>query len=188
MSFADLTTYAARVQKAVARIKRSPNDRRLVWLLERGIQFDGTAYITEAQLAQKYKGKRRVLPHLELGRFMRSADMVRIVPIQSPRNFTADITLRRGSAADSSLPVLVQRTDLEADYPYLTREMGQQIGKNMDWTARAAGILELKGDPKYHQAVRASKSNSIQRYSEAALQKLKLVLKEDPSFDPYNRR
>src|SRR5690606_20991482 len=49
LSFNELTTYADKVQKSVARIKKSENDRKLVWLLERGIQFDGDSYITEAQ-------------------------------------------------------------------------------------------------------------------------------------------
>lgn len=67
LSFADLTTYADKVQKAVSRARRSPSDRRLMWLLERGIAFDGTAYLTERQVEAKYRGKKKILPHLALG-------------------------------------------------------------------------------------------------------------------------
>lgn len=185
LSFADMTTYADKVQKAVSRARQRPADRRLVWLLERGISFDGSAYLTEKQVEAKYKGKKKILPHLKIGEFVRSADMVRIVPVEAPKNFTADITLRKGSAADTSLPVVVRKTDLEQDYPHLTREVGALIGKNQNWTARAAAALNLKGDPKYHQGVRASSTSQVQRYSDAAVQRLKAHLADHPTFDPY---
>jgi hypothetical protein len=186
LSFADLTTYADKVQRAVAKVRKSQSERRLVWLLERGIRFDGSAYITEAQLEQRYKGKKQVMPHLDLGKFVRTTDMVRVVPIQAPRNYTADIKLRKGNAKDASLPVLIQKTDLEADYPFLTRELGQKVGRSQNWIARAVTVLNLKGDPKYHQAVRASAKGSIQRYSNAALERIKQKLTENSSFDPYH--
>lgn len=186
LSFSDLTTYADRVQKSVARIKKSQGAKRLIWLLERGIQFDGSAYLTEAQFDQSYRKKKRVLPHLGLSNFIRKADMVRIVPIEAPRNFTADLTLRRGSAANAALPVVVRRTDLEADYPYLTKELATELNKNQNWTAKAATVLGLKLNSTFHQAVRASASSVIHRYSPAALEALRQKLKETPDFDPYH--
>lgn len=186
ISFSDLTTYADKVQKAVSRVKKSENDRRLVWLLERGIHFDGESYITESQVTQKYKGKKKTLPHLKLNQFVRNTDMVRIVPIQAPRNFTADITLRKGNAADLSLPVLIKKTDIETDYPLLTKELGAKIGKNQNWTAKAVAILGMKGNPKYHQAVRASAKSMIHRYSAAAETSLLEKLAAEPTFDPYH--
>jgi len=186
LSFADLTTYADKVQRAVARVKRSQADKRLVWMLERGIQFDGSNYITEAQFGAQYKGKRRVLPHLALSGFLKSTDMVRIVPVEAPRNFTADITLRKGSKASSSLPVVVKKSDPEQDYPFLTKELGVAVGKNQNWVAKAAAVLGLKGDPRYHQPIRASASSTIQRYSTAARDRIKELLVKEPDFDPYS--
>lgn len=187
LSYSDLTTYADKVQKAVSRARRSPNDRRLVWLLERGLAFDGSSYLTEKQVEAKYNGKKKILPHLRLGDFVRSADMVRIVPVEAPKNFTADLTLRKGSAADSSLPVVMKKTDLEADYPHLTREVAAMIGKDQNWTANAAEVLKIKGDPKYHTRIRASKSSYVQRYSDAAVDKLRTHLATQPGFNPYAR-
>ena len=185
LSFSDLTTYADKVQRSVSRVKKSANDKRFVWLLERGIKFDGAAYITEAQFEKQYRGKKKILPHLGLNQFVRKSEMVRIVPIQAPHNYTADISLRRGSAADSSLPVLVKKTDIEADYPYLTKELAATIGKSQNWTAKAANILGIKGDPKYHQAVRASAKSLIHRYSSAAVHLLRQKLVAEPAFNPY---
>lgn len=186
MSFSDMTTYADKVQKTVSSVKKSGNAKRLAWLLERGIAFDGTAYITEAQFEQKYRGKKKILPHLGLNRFLRSAEMVRIVAVEAPRNYTADLSLRKGSAADASLPVLIKKTDLEADYPFLTKELGAQIGKGQSWVALAAGILGLKGNPKFHQAVRASAKSLVHRYSNAAVDAIRQKLAQDPAFNPYH--
>jgi hypothetical protein len=188
LSFSDLTTYADKVQRSVSRVKKSANDKRLVWLLERGIEFDGSAYLTEKQVEQKYRGKKKILPHLAINQFVRNAEMVRIVPIQAPRNYTADVSLRKGSAADSSLPVLVKKTDVEVDYPFLTKEVAAQIGKNQNWTSKAITILGLKGNPKFHQAVRAGSTSLVHRYSSAAVQFLTQEMVSEPAFDPYHAR
>lgn len=185
ISFTDLTTYADRVQKLVSRVKKSQTDKKLVWLLERGIAFDGNSYITQSQFETKYRGKHRVMPYLALGKFTAEGDMVRIVPVEAPKNYTADINLRKGSSKDSSLPVVVKRTNLEEDYPYLTKEIGEKVNKSLNFVAKAMSSLGLKGDRRYHQKIRSSKSGSIQRYSPAALDRLRQKLKEDPEYDPY---
>jgi len=185
LSFSDLTTYADKVQKLVSRMKKNKFDKKLIWLLERGIEFDGNSYITEGQFERKYQGKKRILPHLRIGEFIKKVDMVRIVPVEAPRNYTADITLRKGDARDSSLPVIVKKTELEQDYPYLTKELGQAIGKDASFVAKAAAVLGLKGDAKYHQAIRASKRGHIQRYSEAAKARLQQRMQDQPDFNPY---
>lgn len=185
-SFTPLTTYADKVQKSVAKVRTSGGDKRLVWLLERGVAFDGNSYITEAEFAKSYDKKHKILPHLSLNQFLKATDMVRIVPVEAPRNYTADISLRKGKAGSTSLPVVVQKTDVEKDYPYLTKELGAQVGKTQNWAARAVMVLGLKGDPKMHQAVRAGASTLIHRYSSTALARLKEKLAADPNFDPYH--
>lgn len=186
LSFSNLTTYAAEVQKLVSKIKKSEANKKLIWLLERGIEFDGKSYITKSQFERKYRDKKKIMPHLRIGQFLKDAPMVRIVPIEMPRNYTADITLRKGSAKDSLLPVIVKKIELEYSHPYLTKELGQILGKSQNFIAKAAAVLELKGDPKYHEAVRAGRASHIQRYSEAAKSKLEQVLKDQPDFDPYH--
>jgi hypothetical protein len=184
LSFTDLTTYADKVQKLVSKIKKSDSDKTIAWLLERGITFDGSEYLTEKQFESKYKNKKKIMPYLGINDFIRSADMVRIVPVEAPRNYTADITLRKGSPKDSSLPVIVKKTEIETDYPYLTKELGKEINKSINFVARAAQHLNLKGNPKYHQSIRSSKSGSIQRYSEAAKQLLIQKIANEPEYRP----
>lgn len=185
LSFSDLTTYADKVQKLVSHVKKNDADKKLAWLLERGIAFDGNQYITEKQFEAKYRGKKRIMPYLSINKYLRNADMIRIVPVEAPRNYTADISLRKGSPKDASLPVVVKRTDLERDYPYLTKELANEIGKGLNFVAKSAQDLGLKGNPTYHQAIRSSKSGGVQRYSEAAKQFLQKKFADDPEYSPY---
>ncbi|MDE0412554.1 MAG: hypothetical protein OXI37_10145 [Gammaproteobacteria bacterium] len=187
LSFMELTTYADKIKKVVSRVKKNSSDRKLAWLLERGIEFDGTQYLTEKQFSAKYRGKKQVMPYLSINKFLGSTDMVRVVPIQAPRNYTADISLRKGSSRDASLPVLIKKTELEKDYPYLTKELANKVGKNVNFVAKATHALGLKGDPKYHLAIRSSKSSAIQRYSEAAVQHLRSKLVTEPDYNPYKQ-
>ena len=185
LSFTELTTYADRVQKLVSRVKRNASDRKLAWLLERGIRFDGASYQTARQFEASYRGRHRVMPYLAIGKFMEEGEMVRIVAVEAPKNFTADIRLRKGSARDASLPVMVKKADPEKDYPYLTSNLADELGKNTNFVAKASSVLGLKGDKQFHQEIRASKSSSIQRYSPAALDRLRQVLRDNPDYNPY---
>ena len=186
LSFGALTTYADKVQNLVSKVRKSAGERRLVWLLERGIAFDGAKYITEKQFENKFKGKRGIMKHLAIGDFINKTDMVRLVPVQAPKNFTADVMLRKGSAKDASLPVVVQKTEPDIDYPYLTADIATQIGKNTNFVAKMASVLGIRGDTKYHQAIRSSKSGSIQKYNDAALHRMRKHLADNPQFNPYS--
>lgn len=185
LSFSELTTYADKVKKCVSSMKRNAAHKKLIWLLERGIAFDGNRYMSECQFDAKIRGKKRVFSYLEVGKFSNESDMVRIVPVEAPKNYTANVNLRKGSSKDSSLPVVVKRTEIEDDYPFLTRELGELIGKNTNFTAKAAVKLGLKGTDKYHQSIRSSKSGEIQRYSNAAKTILEKKLRSEPDFNPY---
>ena len=185
LSFVDSTTYADKVQKSVSKARQSGADRKLVWLLERGLAFDGSRYLTEKQVAAQFRGKQKIMPYLKLGDYVRTADMVRVFPVQAPKGYTADITLRKGNASNSSLPVVVKKTEIDKDYPFLTKEVAAAIGRDQNWTARAAADLHLKGDPKFHQEIRTSTKSSVQRYSQAAVDRLVAHVVANPDFSPY---
>jgi hypothetical protein len=185
LSFTELTTYADKVQKLVARVRRSDDNKRLVWLLERGVRFDGTRYLNQDEFEAQYRRKKRVLPHLSLGDFVKKSDMVRVVAIQAPRNYTADLTLRKGNRADASLPVVIKKTDLESDYPFLTRELGEKLGKNANYVAATIKFLGLKNNSQFHQQVRASRSTFIHRHSQATLEHIRTFLQSRQDFNPY---
>lgn len=189
IGFDSYTTYADKVQKLVARARRKDTDEReLIWLLERGVRFAGGSYISQASFdaeAKKIRGK-KFLPKLRLGKFIKEAEMVVVVPVQAPKGYTADISLRKGSKAGSALPIMVKKTEVEGDYPHLTFELADKLGKNTQFVARMITKLGLKGDTEFHQPVRTSKRGSVNRYSEKTLQKLKEVLAANPSYSPYD--
>jgi len=187
LSFSDLTTYADKIQKSVSKIKRNGNEKKLIWLLERGIKFTGESYITETQFDKKYLDKKKVLSYLGINHFIKNGEMVRIIPIQAPHNVSVDVAFRKGNSKDSSLPIVIKKTNLETDYPYLTKELAQKINKNSNWVAKAITVLNLKNDERYHQAIRASSKGNIQRYSDAMLNFLLKKLKDDPNFNPYEK-
>lgn len=185
ISFDNLTTYADKVQSVVSRMKKSKENMRLVWLLERGISYDGLKYISQDKFERQYKDKRKVMSHLHIGKFIQNAEMVRIVPVQAPKNFTADLILRKGSSAEAGLPVHIKKTEVEKDYPYLTSDIGVKIGKTQNFVAYAFKKLNYKGNDRYHQSIRISKKGRINRYSEIASNDLKKYLDANPGFDPY---
>lgn len=168
-----MTTYADKIQKIVSKVKKNQGDKHLAWLLERGIEFDGSQYLTEKQFERKYRTKHKIMPHLAIGDFIKENEMIRVVPVQAPKNYAADLTLRKGSPKDSSLPVIVKKTDIDQDYPHLTKELARLLGTNMAKIVSIVHRLGLKGDPKYHQEIRTSSSGSVHRYSQAARDRIR---------------
>ena len=82
-------------------------------------------YISQKQFEKLYIKKKKIMPHLSIGSYIQDADMIRIVPIQAPSSYTADIKIRKGSRnlqVQGSLPVSIKKTNIDDDYPYLTRD------------------------------------------------------------------
>ncbi len=193
ISFDTFTTYADKVQKLVARArKRGTPEQELMWLLERGIRFKGGQYMSQTKFEDELKKlgpRRRLYHHLKVSDFIKDAHMVVVVPVQAPKGYTADINLRKGqNKAGSALPVMIKKTDIEEDYPYLTSELGRQIGKGTNFVAHSLQKMNAKGNPTYHQAVRSSKSGMINRYSQKALDLLKDALSKDPTYTPFRKK
>lgn len=188
IAFGDLTTYADKVQKLVARYRKgSQSERKIVWLLERGIRFDGDSYVSQDLFEKEFKEKAKwkLMPHLQIGKFLKNAEMVRIVPIQAPKNYTADIVLRKGKQSDANLPVVIKKTDLEKDYPYLTGELAQKLNKTGNFIAFATRKLGMRNNPQFHQEIRTSRKGGVQRYSDSALSHLKDYFQKNQSFNPF---
>ena len=190
LSFDHLTTYADCVQKLVSKIKHGTVDeRKLVWLLERGVCFEGKDFISQNEFEKKYKEKHKPMSHLQLNRFIKGSEMLRIIPVQAPKNFTADITLRKGkSNTNESLPVVYRRSDPDESHPHLTSDISKLIGKSTYYTSELIKHLNLKDQEKYHLKIKTSKSNYVHKYSEDAVQKIKQFLKENPDFNPWKKR
>jgi len=93
--------------------------------------------------------------------------------------------LRKGDKRDSSLPVVIKKSDVDRDYPYLTSELAQHIGRSTNYTAKLAEHLGIKGDERYHHAFKGSRTSTIQKYSEMAKEKMLETLVREPDYNPY---
>ena len=192
LSFDTFTTYADKLQKLISKArKKGTPEQELVWLLERGVRFKGGHYIAQSKFEEEIKKlgrKKRLYHHLKISDFIKNTDMVVVVPVQAPKGYTADINLRKGSSkAGGALPVMIKKTEVEEDYPYLTSEIGKEIAKGTNFVAKAATALGLKNNSTYHQAVRSSKSGKINRYSKKALDYLKDYLQKNPDYNPFSK-
>lgn len=153
LSFDNLTTYSDKILKLISNLRKNKEeDKRLIWLLERGVEFNNlNRYINQDEFEKKYINKKKIQPHLSLTKHIDKSDVIRIVPIQAPKNYTADVTLRKGSDKQkNSLPVYIKKSNLDDDYPYLTSELARELNKSTNFIAFAAADLKLKGDSKYH--------------------------------------
>ena len=189
ISFSETLTYADKVKNIVSKLKTVKNktNKELVWLLERGICYKSSSnFISQAEFEKKYKNKNRILSNLELNKFLNSTDMVRIVPVQAPKNFSADIILRKGDKKlTTSLPVIYKKRNVNDDYPFLTSDLAKKISKDTNYTARLISKLGLKGDEEYHYPVKSSKNGTTHKYSEKALSFIKGFLEDKPDYNPY---
>jgi hypothetical protein len=185
ISFNSFTTYADKVQKLLSKgKKRGSPENHLVWLLERGVRYEGGKYISQDEF-QKQMQRSRPLSHLKLGEFIQTTDMVVVVPVQAPKGFSADIHLSKGSKkSKTALPVMIKKTNLQEDFPFTTKDLSEKLGKDLTFIAKTTKNLGMKGNEKYHLLVRTGKSN-VHRYSQQALDEIQAHLKINPSYRPY---
>ena len=191
ISFDSFVTYADKIKKLIAKTRKTGSEeQRLVWLLERGVRFQGGKYISQEAFNDEIKKvgrKGRIYNSLGLYKHVKNAEMVVVVPIQAPKGFTADISLRKGSTkTTSALPVMIKKTDVDVDYPHLTSELGLKLGKSTSFVAATIRKLGIMNNESYHQKVRSSKTGSVvHKYSDGALAFLAEHLKANPNYSPY---
>jgi len=188
LSFDHMTTYSDTVQKLVSKLRTVGKDHKeLIWLLERGVRYvESSDYISQDAFEKLYINKKKITPYLKVGDYLDKAEMLRVVPIQAPKNYSADIELRKGGKKLSgTLPVSISKSNVDEDYPLLNNDIAKKLKKSSSYIAKCMSKLDLKGNKDYHQAIRVSKSGSVQRYSKKALNFLEDYLKKNPNYNPY---
>jgi hypothetical protein len=167
-------TYADSVDGLLRARKGSETQRRLLYLLERGVSYSGTRYISQEEFEQRFKRERnrRLVNRGALGAFLAKAELLKVVFVQAPRNHAIKIDISKGQATQREvLPVLVKKTDINADYPYILTTLAEKIGAGRNRVLAKINELGMKGNDKYHQAVQISRSQMAHhKYSDAAYQ------------------
>ncbi len=185
LGFETLTTFSDRVLKAVAKMRKKDDSKRLIWLLEKGLSFDGAKYMNQEQFEKIIRKEERPFTKLKLQKQIAKGENIRFVPIQAPRNYTADIRLRKGSGNAEGLPVWVRKENPTETYPHLTNDLAKLIGKTANWVAKTVRTIGLLGDSRYHFKISTSSKTEHHRYSVEALVRLKDLLTKNPDFNPY---
>lgn len=191
ISFNQLTTYTDKVLKTVSKLKRiNSEQKKLVWLLERGIEsLTSDKMLSQSKFEQKYKNQKRNITHLKIKDYIDKIHNVRIVAIQAPKNYSADLVLRKGDKNDNTLPVVQKTVDIDNEYPLFTKDIVEKLGKSIHFWSRVINDLGLRGDPNFHIKIKSSKKTVTQRYSNGIINILSNFIKEHPNYKPdYNKR
>ncbi len=170
------TTYADSVEGLLRSSKKSESQRRLLYLLERGVSYKGDTYITQDAFEKNFRKQKnkRLINRSKLGKFLSEADLLKVVFIQAPKNHTINIDIAKGIGSQKeALTVFTRRTDINKDYPYILTTLAEKLGKGRNVTLQAIKQLSVKGDKELHQEVKTGKQSSTHKYSDAAFQKLK---------------
>ncbi len=188
ISFNETLTYADGIDLLLKKYKSKNSDaKKLIWLLERGIRYSGSTYIKQDEFERSFlKSKKRILDRLKIGEYIKNSEQLKLVLIQAPKGYTADIRISKNKFNDTeALPVMVKKTDVVVDYPYLTFQLADKLGKSVSFTARMIKNLGIKDNGEYHQSIPAGKNSKIQRYSESAFFHLKSHLEKIPDYSPF---
>jgi len=122
-------------------------------------------------------------------KLMDRVQMVSQLPLDKP------VTIKESKKAfpikivkkGEGLPVLLKETDPEKDYPHLTTDLAVKLGKSVNFVARAAAVLKLKGNKKYHLSLKTSHTGKTHKYSDSAVHFLRWYLKKHSEFNPFHK-
>ena len=174
-------TYADRVEGLLKRRKKSEPQRRLLYLLERGVKYNGTDYVSQDDFEHEFKKQKnkRLINRSELGKFISKADLIKVIFIQAPKNHTINVDIAKGRhTTKEALPVITRRTDINKDYPYLLSTLSEKLGIGRNIVLKKIKQEAMKGNNKYHQEIKVGRTSSSHKYSDAAYQFLKVKLAE----------
>lgn len=176
ISMEENVTYADRVEGLLRKSKKSESQRRLLYLLERGVRYEGSSYIAQDEFEKEFRRheNKRLINRSELGRFVSKAELLKVIFIQAPKNHTINIDIAKGGMTHKeALPVITKRTDINKDYPYILTTLSEKLGIGRGAVLKAINDEKMKGNNKYHQEVRFSSASIYHKYSDAAFQYLK---------------
>jgi hypothetical protein len=185
VNFGNLVTYSDGVKKVIstARSKRKSEDLRLAYLLERGVSFSGGDYMKQSDFEKILLSKRTSRPmySLNIGEYVRKADMIVVVPIQAPSGTVADINLTK--AKGSQISVKFNKIATDDDYPHLTTDLSAKLGKSRSLVQKFIKDNKIKDNPQYHQRIRSGRKSFVHKYSDSALHFMSKFFDKNPDYN-----
>jgi hypothetical protein len=104
--------------------------------------------------------------------------------------FSFDVQASGGMPVTLGAGGLLQVTMKDANlvYPYTTKTLGEKLSKDQNWVAIAARRLGIWGNSEYCWQVLGGHGVALfPKYNEAAYERLRAKMDEDPDFNPYAR-
>lgn len=192
ISFRDYTFYSDKVSKLLAKAKEFNNDRnRLLYLLDRGVDFAGSPrkkamikYDSWKDKIRKLPRKSRVSRHLSIYRYLNKQEDIRLIPVHVARGYKPEVQLTKTS--NPLAPVIVKKSDPNVDFPHLTSDVASKLGKSLSFVAKTARKLKIIDNDIYCSRIRTSRSGmGVPKYNDKALNFIKDYLQKHSDFNPF---
>jgi hypothetical protein len=192
VAFKEYTFYSNKVSRLFRSTRRYGQEKnKILYLLDRACNFaeDGSNkkmlnYKKWQDEIKKLPRKSRISRHLNIYNYLNKQDDIRIIPIQIAKGYKPEIEIKKTN--NSLAPVLIKKTDPNIDYPHLTSDLANKLGKDLSFIAKATRKLGVIENKEYCTKIRTNRSGQgIPKYSDKALNYLKDYLDKHPDFSPY---
>ncbi len=168
-------TYAEGVMGLMRAKKRDAAGRKLLYLLERGVRYEGDKYISQEEFEKEYRAnkKKNLINRAAIGKYMEKADQLRVIFVQAPKHHSIDVTITKHAKSKNILPVKITQRDI---YKNTTADLATALGVNRHRVVTLIKDHGIKHKAEFHQEIPNGKNPVLHRYSEAVIPFLKTIL------------
>ncbi len=196
VSFKEHTFYSHKVGKLFGYSKKFSSEKnRALYVLDRACKFaadsGATAFVKYDSWAGDIRSKprkSRIAMHLAIYDYTNNQDNVRFVPVETKKGYKAEVVVERSNRATEGMTVLTRTSDPERDYPHLSSDLAQTLGKSTYFVRQLAVQLSMIGNRDYYTAIKTGKSSTTKKYSDKALNYMKEYIAKNPTWSPYKKK
>lgn len=165
-------TYAEGVMGLMKSKKRDAAGRKLLYLLERGIRYQGDKYISQEEFEKQYKANKNknVVNRAAIGKYLENAEQLRVVFVQAPKHHSVDVTITKHNRSKSILPVKITQREI---YGNNTKQIALALGVRQHDVRQMIKKYQIKGKQEYHQEIPNGDNPALHRYSDGLVIYLK---------------
>ena len=165
-------TYAESVIGLMKARKKDIANRRLLYLLERGVQYTGDKYISQDQFEKQYKAKKNknLVNRAAIGKYLDNAEQLRVIFVQAPKHHSIDVTITKHNKSKNILPVKITQREI---YRNNTKQIAEALGIRQHDALQLIKKYNIKEKAEYHQEIPNGNYKPLHRYSDSLVNYLK---------------
>ncbi|MEX2029084.1 MAG: DUF3644 domain-containing protein [Candidatus Paceibacterota bacterium] len=165
-------TYAESVIGLMKSKKKDVAGRKLLYLLERGVQYSGDKYISQDEFEKQFKAKKNknLVNRAAIGKYLDNAEQLRIIFVQAPKHHSVDVTITKHNRSKNILPVKIIQREI---YKNNTRQIADTLGMRQHDALQLIKKYRIKEKSEYHQEIPNGKNPPLHRYSDSLAAYLK---------------